>query len=157
MKYERLKMKRDARQKCSLFLSQFSEKVSFLRKRLHFCRASLFIFGRSYFVRALNLKVEIISRGSTWNFAHDTFFLMFVPLWDSHIAFITLRTQEISHPIILREVMCQVLHRFNLGNEIIPSISFIGIGNLPERSPWSGQGKLLWLEKCNFFICTQLY
>ena len=40
-------MKRDARQKCSLFYSQQ------LRKRLPFWRASLFIFGRLYFVRAL--------------------------------------------------------------------------------------------------------
>ena len=38
-KYERPKMKSDAQ--------------LFLRKRLHFCRASLFFFGRLYFFRAL--------------------------------------------------------------------------------------------------------
>ena len=43
-KYERLKMKRDACQKCSLFLTAF-------------LRVSFFIFGRSYFVRALNFKL----------------------------------------------------------------------------------------------------
>ena len=42
-KYERPKIKRDARQKCSLFL----------RKRLYVWWASLFIFGHSYFVRGL--------------------------------------------------------------------------------------------------------
>ena len=49
-KYERPKMKRDAGQKCNLFY----------RKRLHFRRASLFIFGRSYFVRALVAEVILM-------------------------------------------------------------------------------------------------
>ena len=46
-KYEGSKMKRDARQKWCLFYSWQ------LRKRHHFWRASLFIFGPSYFVKAL--------------------------------------------------------------------------------------------------------
>ena len=47
--------------------------------------------------------------------------------------------------------MCQVLHRFNLGNEIIPSISFIGIGNLPERSPLIGAWEALPIRKVQLF------
>ena len=46
-KYKRPKMKRDTRRKCCLFYSRQ------LRKRQHFWRASLFIFGSSYFIRPL--------------------------------------------------------------------------------------------------------
>ena len=97
--------------------------------------------------------MEIISRGSTWNFAHDTFFLMSVPLWDLGDSYTALiRTQEIYFPRILREVMCQVLHRFNLGNEIIPSISFIGIGNLHTwKKPLIGAREAPQVGKVQFF------
>ena len=49
-KYEQPKMKRDG-------------------KRLHFCRASLFIFGRSYFITALTIQRNIWHfRNRMWRF-----------------------------------------------------------------------------------------
>ena len=39
-------------------------EIIFLRKRLHFCQASLFIFVRSYFVKALHTQYYALGHDS---------------------------------------------------------------------------------------------
>ena len=44
-------------------VTKYERPKTFLRKRLHFCWASLFIFGCSYFVKALVFILEAVETG----------------------------------------------------------------------------------------------